>query len=270
MADRHEAGGVGARLKQARESKRVSLRQIANATKISVSALEAIERNDVGKLPGGLFARSFVRAYASELGLDVEPIVREYFAQFPDTGDAPPVAVFVEPEAAASAPVLAAVLRAAAVGVPVVALVVWVVIGWITGPAKKPPTLAAERVPGAERPIASSRPAPDVVPAVGTAPALEAVDAAPGRSAPLTLHIVARKECWISVSADGRDVVSRLLGVGEEEAVRAESEVRLKVGDAAAVVLRLNGSPVRSLGRPGQVVTLRIDQASVNDLLETH
>ena len=270
MAVRPEPAGVGARLKQTRESKRVSLRQIANATKLSVSALEAIERNDIGKLPGGLFARSFVRAYASELDLDVEQTVRDYFAQFPDLGDAPPVAVYVEPEEASHNPALAAALKAAAIGVPIVALIAWVVFGWVTRSSQRPPTLASERVPAAQLPTAAPRPLPDVVPAVGTAPASEAIDAAPGAAAPLTLHITARKECWVSVTADGRDVVSRLLGVGEEEAVRAASEFRIKIGDASAVTMRLNGALVRSLGRPGEVVTLRIDQAAVPDLLETH
>jgi cytoskeletal protein RodZ len=269
MAVRPEPAGVGARLKQTRESKRIALRQIANATKLSVSALEAIERNDIGKLPGGLFARSFVRAYASELGLDVEQTVRDYFAQFPDLGDAPPVAVYVEPEEASHNPAAAAALKAAAIGVPIVALIAWVVFGWVTG-SRRPPTLASERVPAAQLPMAAPRPLPDVVPAVGTAPAREAIDAAPGAAAALTLHITARKECWVSVTADGRDVVSRLLGVGEEEAVRASSEFRIKIGDASAVTMRLNGALVRSLGRPGEVVTLRIDQAAVPDLLETH
>jgi cytoskeletal protein RodZ len=270
MADRHEAGGVGARLKQARESTRVSLRQIANETKISVSALEAIERNDVGKLPGGIFARAFVRAYADALGLDVESTVREYFAQFPHMADAPPVAVFVEPDVAAPNPVLAAALKAAAFGIPVVALVAWVAYGWITGPSRRPATLSAERVPAAELPMAPARPLPDVVPAVGTAPAAGSLDDVPAAPAALTLHITARRECWISVAADGREVVSRLLGVGDEEAVRAASELRVKVGDASAVSMRLNGSPMRALGGPGQVVTIRIDQASARDLLETH
>ena len=86
----------------------------------------------------------------------------------------------------------------------------------------------------------------------------------------LTLHLTARGECWVSITADGREVVSRLMGVGEEEAVRAASELRIKVGDAGAVSLRVNGSPVRPLGRPGQVVTLRIDTANLAGLLETH
>ena len=52
----------GTRLKHAREERGVSLRQIADSTKISVGFLEALERNDIGRLPGGIFSRSFVRS----------------------------------------------------------------------------------------------------------------------------------------------------------------------------------------------------------------
>jgi cytoskeletal protein RodZ len=51
-----------------RERRGVSLRQIANATKIGMSALEALERNDISRLPGGIFSRAFVRSYAVEVG----------------------------------------------------------------------------------------------------------------------------------------------------------------------------------------------------------
>ena len=67
--------GVGAELRRRREERQISLRQIAATTKISPSALEAIERDDIKRLPGGIFTRAFVRAYASELHLDPEPIV---------------------------------------------------------------------------------------------------------------------------------------------------------------------------------------------------
>jgi len=53
----------------------VSLRQIANATKISIAALEALERNDISRLPGGIFSRAFVRSYAVEVGLDPETTI---------------------------------------------------------------------------------------------------------------------------------------------------------------------------------------------------
>jgi cytoskeletal protein RodZ len=67
----------GAKLKQAREARGLTLGQIATATKISVSALEAIEKNDVRRLPGGIFGRSMVRAYALAVGVDADSAVEE-------------------------------------------------------------------------------------------------------------------------------------------------------------------------------------------------
>src|SRR6266446_1093992 len=81
-ADR-TTGGFGAKLRDARERRGVSLRQIANATKIAMSALEALERNDISRLPGGIFSRAFVRSYAIEVGLDPEATIQEFIAQFP-------------------------------------------------------------------------------------------------------------------------------------------------------------------------------------------
>src|SRR5712691_996886 len=73
----------GGRLREARERRGISLRQIANATKISVAVLEALERNDVSRLPGGIFGRAFVRSYAVEVGLDPEQTIQEFITQFP-------------------------------------------------------------------------------------------------------------------------------------------------------------------------------------------
>jgi cytoskeleton protein RodZ len=83
----------GAKLRRAREGRGVSLRQIAATTKISVAALEALERNDVSKLPGGLFSRAFVRSYAAEIGLDPEQTLNEFLERFgSDPLAAPPSA----------------------------------------------------------------------------------------------------------------------------------------------------------------------------------
>ena len=69
---------LGAQLKRARDERGISLSDIANRTKISVTALEALERNDLSKLPGGIFGRAFVRAYAGELGLDPDKTVADF------------------------------------------------------------------------------------------------------------------------------------------------------------------------------------------------
>ena len=73
----------GMKMKRLREERGVSLRQIADATKIGLRALEALERNDISRLPGGIFSRSFVRSYAIEIGLDPEQTVRDFILQFP-------------------------------------------------------------------------------------------------------------------------------------------------------------------------------------------
>src|SRR5438477_1985189 len=82
-ATKGSEGDFGSRMRHAREQRGVSLRQIAETTKISVSQLEALERNDVSRLPGGIFSRAFVRSYASEVGLDPEEMVRDFLAQYP-------------------------------------------------------------------------------------------------------------------------------------------------------------------------------------------
>src|SRR5713226_10104765 len=84
MAADRPSSGFGATLREARERRGVSLRQIANATKISVAALEALERNDISRLPGGIFSRAFVRSYAIEVGLDAEATIQEFITQFPN------------------------------------------------------------------------------------------------------------------------------------------------------------------------------------------
>lgn len=73
----------GGRMRRAREARGVSLRQIAETTKLSMAALEALERNDISRLPGGIFSRAFVRSYASEIGMDPEATVREFLTHFP-------------------------------------------------------------------------------------------------------------------------------------------------------------------------------------------
>src|SRR5271166_2295478 len=68
----------GENLRREREMRGVSLEEISFATKISLRFLDAIEREDFSKLPGGIFSRSFIRSYARYLGLDEERVVAEF------------------------------------------------------------------------------------------------------------------------------------------------------------------------------------------------
>lgn len=73
---------VGETLRMAREQRGLSLDVISQRTKIGTEKLRAIEENDIQRLPSGIFLRGFVRAYAREVGLDVEDTVNRYIAQF--------------------------------------------------------------------------------------------------------------------------------------------------------------------------------------------
>ena len=74
----------GAELRLARERSGVTLRAIADATKLSVRTLELLERNRVAQLPGGIYRRAIVRAYAKQVGLDPERTLRAFLALYPD------------------------------------------------------------------------------------------------------------------------------------------------------------------------------------------
>jgi cytoskeleton protein RodZ len=87
MADERQVD-FGTYLRQAREQRGVSLQELAVATKISARLLESLEHNDPSKLPGGIFSRAFVRAYAHEVGLDPEVAVANFVSAFPDESGA--------------------------------------------------------------------------------------------------------------------------------------------------------------------------------------
>lgn len=74
---------VGSELRCAREALGITIREVANCTKISSSILKDIENNNLSSLPGGIFSRSFIRTYASEVKLDPEEMVRRFLRQFP-------------------------------------------------------------------------------------------------------------------------------------------------------------------------------------------
>ena len=71
-------------MKRLREQRGITLREIADSTKLSVRTLEALERNDVSRLPGGIFSRGLVRAYAEQIGADPDVTVQEFITRFPE------------------------------------------------------------------------------------------------------------------------------------------------------------------------------------------
>jgi len=289
-----ERTDFGPLLRQARESRGLSLQQVAASTKISARVLEALERNDVSKLPGGIFSRSFVRAYAKEVGLDPETTVGRFVEAFrPELEEQSPAAASqaVDPESFESG------RRTAIALLQVVGLSVLVVIAVAAyrnmrpAPVAPPPPVEAPAPAPPAPPVSEAvTPDPDPAPAAGpatptettpsvttpagtgqppaTMPPAEALPrpaASPAAGAvvptaqtPLALSVLADEECWLSLSVDGQKVVARNLLPGERVQFRARSTIVLSAGNAGALALTVNGRPGRALGGRGDVVTTTI------------
>jgi cytoskeletal protein RodZ len=78
---------IGEQLRLAREGRGIPLREISDQTRISMHYLEAIETNDYKRLPGGIFNRSFVKAYAKYVGYDEKEAIEGYTRYMRDSGD---------------------------------------------------------------------------------------------------------------------------------------------------------------------------------------
>jgi cytoskeleton protein RodZ len=282
------SGDFGGRLREARERRGISLRQIANSTKISVAVLEALERNDVSRLPGGIFSRAFVRSYAIEVGLDPERTIQDFINRFP--GDAitagHPSAQPVEPvvpldgrrwpSGFLSAATIAVVVAGAAVYsgawrswaadlAPLLRVREWhlpaLTRSEAPGPAGAPETAAND-------PASAGEPVPSAVPAP-LPPAARSEAADDVSDDRLTVRLSVSRPCFISATVDGRKTIERLLQIGEEQTIDVRRELVLTAADAGAVALTLNGRSARPLGAAGEVVTTRLSRANFRDFLFT-
>jgi cytoskeleton protein RodZ len=161
-------GGIGSKLREARDRRGVTLREIANATKIPMGVLEALERNDITRLPGGIFGRAFVRSYAVEVGLDPEETIKEFIAQFPNdavTAGHPTLGQTEDHEALESGRRMAsAFLRVLGLSIPVAGVVLYFVLaGRHPSPRPEPAGRGAARATSSpEATGTTSSPAGDV------------------------------------------------------------------------------------------------------------
>lgn len=256
----------GSSLREARERRGVSLRQIAVSTKISMTALEALERNDLSSLPGGIFTRSFVRSYASEVGLDPEATLRGFLEQVGTDG-----AVEVGPQVEShehsvfhsQQRMAGTVLSLVLLAVPLAGFLVFLglrggneeAVGAESGTGDfaeagvSDPTVATALPP--------LRPPPDPAPPPPVRPV-----AAAAAVGPLTIDIHPSADCWVSATVDGERVFSRVMRAGERRVLEADQEIIVIVGDAAAFAYAINQRPGRSLGGSGEVATATITRGN--------
>ena len=273
---------LGSELRHHREARNISLTQVADETRISIRHLRSLEEDRYGDLPGGMYNRAFLRTYCTHLGLDAKDYLARYEREtgtVPERPARPPITpVYTPPK---SHP-----LAIWAIGLILSVAGLFVSRDWISSVFSPYFTRPAEPAMVRTAPPAGTatirlEPITDVSDAAtATAPiSLETIDPSRLESDPeslatqvlqgrfqLSVDVVA--DCWVSLQSDGNKVLVRLLKPGEGHTYAANEGFYLVLGNAAGVHLKINGQPLKPLGKPGSVVKLQITEQNLHELLE--
>jgi len=273
----------GERLKREREMRGVSLEEIAESTKIGKRNLLALETEEFNKLPGGIFNKGFVRAYAKYLGLDEDQAVTDFLAAesaastgirlavdpVPATADASgangDAAKKTRRERSRELEAIAARREADKRNNPPLNPTntgnkVWVVlavvcllgalVGWwrYSHPVRETVTARPRAVapPIAKAPITPTPTASDPAPA--PVPEFDGL---------AHLKVRALQDSWILVKADGKVILDGTLDAATEKSFAAK-ELIFKTGNAGGVEVTYNGKTEAPFGKDKQVKEIKI------------
>lgn len=223
---------LGQEFKRKREERKVSLKEVAEETRVGVRFLQAIEADDFAALPGGVYTRSFIRTYAKYLGLDEENILAQYrkyevvveepvepmknYKEF--SNDSNPISLWV------GLIVLLALIGGGTYG-----------ILQYLNKTNFYSQLTSSSTPTVETPsptpIASTTPSPTPTPTI--------------EKVVLTLK-TSKGESWVSVLTDD-EIKPKILIVPSNSSKDFEANDKLKVtiGNLPAVQLEINGQPAK-------------------------
>ncbi|MDH3769434.1 MAG: DUF4115 domain-containing protein [Nitrospirota bacterium] len=280
---------LGEYLKQAREKKGLSLEQIASQTRIQEHHLQALESEDFANLPAKVFAKGFVRSYAKALGLDEEEALQcflETSGTFYDQSqpEQPQPHVQVKLEAAPRQSINWNLVVAALV--VIAAGAVWYGLPKqqetpialsepeISSPVETTqepiaplsdpqeslvPIKPVESVPQSTPPApVPPQPTPKPIPPTSVEPIPPTPPTQPAEDTTAdgfhTLEIEATQLTWVVVQSDKQAPNEALLQPGQRTTWKANKQFLLTLGNAAGVVIRLNGESQGPFGKPGQVV----------------
>lgn len=237
---------IGEALRSAREAQGHSIQDVSVATRVRGPYLEAIERDEFQDLGSPVYVKGFLRAYATFLGLDPEPIVAAYRAKA--GGDEQP-------------PVFQGGLRPIEAGFggfggrrrPRRRLNWWVlgsVAATIVILAGMVSLFGGDREP-ATGPEVALPPTTTVPPAVAPVPEATTTTRPPSSG----VRVVVRYEgpSWSLVRADGEQVFQGIPAAGERRTFRASRQLELTLGDAGVVEVSVNGRELGPVGSPGEV-----------------
>jgi len=274
----------GAKLKQQREQRGITLEEISQNTKIGSRFLRALEEDRFDQLPGGIFNKGFIRAYARSVGADEEEAIAGYLEatgvslqKTEPAASVPELRAEAEPQGAAELPwgALAMVLLIVAL-----ALAIWGFYSREIGMRGESSTVLSRggnpsRSGTAPVPAAVSGSPANTVASVAlrknlsASPPVASDRPLTGKSSsiaplPINLQIKVREDSWMSIAADGKQIMRGTMAAATEQSVHAAREIVVKSGNAGAVDFEFNGTKLPVQGNPGEVKTLIFDAAGLH------
>lgn len=241
-----ETISFGTWLRRQRELREISLREIADVTKVSIRYLEALEQDRFDVLPAPVFAKGFLKEYARYVGLDPDEVVNSYLTA---QGEVEPDEI---PEPRGSQKRSGRLEKTSGL---LLTFAVVILLGVVAGLAyyleRSGTDSSPELPPMAAPPVQVTPPTTEHVPVTT-------------REIPLTVTIDFTGECWVEAVIDDDRQLSELHVPGESLRLEAEERVVLTLGDPSAVVIEVNGKSF-PVSAPGGTVArdIVIDLASV-------
>ena len=273
-------GSFGDRLKKEREQRSISLDDISLSTKIGTRLLRALEEEKFEQLPGGIFNKGFVRAYARHLGLDEEQAIADYMAALGESQ----VKASTEAEAAKPAhaperpqpvprqvrddqpaPEIPWTLLALLLLVIALAFASWNYYHREQRNESVSPNGSSSRLSDAgSAPVnpgssAQASPAPGSSAANNSIPSSgsgQPTSVAQGLFTVLLKGNESSEESWVSIAVDGNPPVEAMLSAPTQKEIQANKEVVIKAGNVGALDFFFNGKKLPSQGEYGVVKTL--------------
>ena len=240
-------GTFGELLKRERELREVSLNELTVKTRVPPKFLEALENEDWGKLPGGVFNRGFVRAIARYLGLSEEHFLAEYDLAHRDHEVIPPPA---PPNPIPSPPKWLVALGLLVILIALAGVVIGSVYGWRRYAAHRAAKRALASSQQSQLPISAASALPNLMPEAAAATPSSALDLAVSTSAGTHVRIL----------ADGKVLADKTFPAGTARHFSAARQFEVTAADSSAVLLELNGQAISLPGAPGSSGTMVLSQ----------
>ncbi|MGW8456035.1 helix-turn-helix domain-containing protein [Streptomyces niveus] len=240
---------VGHVLQEARTAAGLTVEEVSASTRVRVPIVQAIEQDDFSRSGGDVYARGHIRMVARSVGIDPEPLVRQYDSEHGGRPAPTPAAPLFEAERIR--PERRRPNWTAAMVAAIVAVIGFVGFTMFNGTedegqgkqvAEGP---APEKTASAPSTTKPADPKPD--------PSDSAIAAAPADKVTVKLSAVEDKS-WISAkSPNGELIFDGLLLKGESKTFQDDEQIDFILGNAGVIDIFVNGKQVDEDFKPGQV-----------------